>query len=138
MEEKIVDKMNTTTVNGVERHLNYSIDVAFCVMDEFGSVKSFLEIIDKDDREAFSAIAWIAAKMINDAELVRRSEGYDAMPFVEISAFSPHMQLWKFRELKDDVAKAIGIGYDREFAEPEKETDLGLEELNAKKPEAGG
>lgn len=132
-----MDKMNKTTVNGIERYLNYSIDVAFDVMDEFGSVKSFLEIIDKDDREAFSAIAWIATKMINDAELVRRSEGYDALPFVEISDFSPHMQLWRFRELKDDVAKAIGIGYDRELAEPEKETDLGLEELNSKKPEAG-
>ena len=131
-----MDRMICVEINGVKRPLNYSTEVLFDVNDRFGSFDAAAELLDRDDREAFETVKWFAIHMANDAELCRREEGYDSMPMLEDADISPHMKVYEFLELKAAVVKAIELGYFREVENPEKEIDLGLQEIKSKKGKA--
>lgn len=134
-----MDKMVKAVINGTERDLNYSIEVMFDANEKFGSIKNALEIMDKDNKEAFEAVKWFAIHMANDAELARRDEGYDNNEMLNDDSITPHMKVYEFADLKQKVCDAIVIGYGREIDDAEKkEVDLGLQELNSKKTKARG
>ena len=134
-----MDKMTYAVINGKETPLFYSVDVMFDVNDRFGDVRTAIETLDRDDKEAFEAVRWMAVRMANEAELIRREEGYDHETMLTEKDITPHMKVKAFAELKNKVADAIAIGYGQEIEEAEKkEVDLGLQEINSKKGKAKG
>lgn len=130
-----MDKMNYVPVKGTFRPLNFSIEVMFDAADKFGSMADAFNVIDKESRAGADAICWFIVHMANDAELVRRKEGYaagDMLTEDDVPISNPAL----YRVYKQAVLKAIEIGYTREVEDPEKEIDLGLQELNQKKEKA--
>lgn len=127
-----MDKMNYVPVKGTFRPLNFSIEVMFDAAEKYGGMAGAFDIIDKENREGADAIRWFIMRMANDAELVRRGEGYDKGDMLtedDIQITNPAL----YRIYKQAVLKAIEIGYTREVEDPEEEIDLGLQELNKKK-----
>lgn len=133
-----MDRMIETTIAGVKRHLCYSVSVMFDMADKYGNIQKALEIIQDDGRESFDAVQWFAIQMANEGELCRREAGFDHLPMVTEKDLSRHMLPIEFADLREAVVDAISAGYRREIDAPEnEEKDLGLEELNAKKTQAG-
>lgn len=132
-----MDRMITAVINGQERPLNYSIEVMFDMTDKYGTISNALDIILAGGKEGFEAARWFAVKMANDAELCRRDEGYDPKPMISVNDISMRMRPAEYEKLVDMVVEAISLGYKQETASDDKEIDLGLAELNAKKPTAG-
>ena len=133
-----MDRMVSVVVNGIERHLNYSIEVMFEMAEKYGSISAALDIISGEDSKAFETVRWFFVKMANDGELCRREVGYDPAPLLKESDVSLRMSPIDFALLKEAVVNAIENGYRRETDDGEsQEIDLGLEELRAKKARAG-
>lgn len=133
-----MDRMILANIGGVSRHLNYSIEVMFNMREKYGTIDAALGIIEQDNMAAFDAVRWFAIQMANDAELCRRDAGYDHSPILTEAAITPHISPLEYEELRGAVVQAISIGYRRENGgDEDKETDLGLAELQAKKAEAG-
>lgn len=132
-----MDKMISAFINGRWRPLNYSIEVMFDMTDKYGTISNALDIILAGGKEGFEAVRWFAVKMANDAELCRRDEGCDPKPMLSVDDISMRMRPAEYDKLVDAVVEAIGLGYKQETASDDKEIDLGLAELNAKKTKAG-
>ena len=133
-----MDRMVKTNIAGLERYLHYSMDVLFDVRDKYGSLDSLLDIIEKDDREAFEALTWITVRMANDGELCRRMQGYDHNEILKDEDVNTLMSPYEYMALKNAVATAVHYGYQREIPDDEqKEIDLGLQELEEKNRPAG-
>ena len=130
-----MDKMNYVPLKGKFRPLNFSINVMFDAADKFGSMAEAFNAIDKENRSGADAIRWFLVQMANDAELVRRKEGYDRGDMLEDADVVINTPA-DYRIFKQAVLKAIEIGYTCEV-ESEEEVDLGLRELNEKKEKAG-
>ena len=130
-----MDKMNYVPLKGKFRPLNFSINVMFDAADKFGSMAEAFNAIDKENRAGADAIRWFLVQMANDAELVRRKEGYDRGDMLEEADVVINTPA-DYRIFKQAVLKAIEIGYTCEV-ESEEEVDLGLRELNEKKEKAG-
>lgn len=131
-----MDKMYYTPIKGKLRPLNFSIDVMFDAAEKYGSMSEAFDIIEKENKESLNAIRWFLLRMANDAELVRRQEGYDQEEILtdeDIQIRSPGM----YAIYKNAVLEAVRIGYTREVEDPKQEVDLVLQELNAKKEKAG-
>lgn len=133
----VMDSMVKAEINGTVRPLNYSIEVMFDVYDKFGGVQKLFEIIEQDNMTAFETVRWIAVKMVNDAELCRRDDGYDAQPMLKEQDISARIRPFDYEALKEAVISAIAHGYSRETEDGNQEVDIGLEELHAKKTKAG-
>lgn len=131
-----MDAMITAVINGKIKPLHYSIEVMFAVNEKYGSVQNALDVLQHDNREGFDCLRYLAVAMANDAELCRRAEGYDSQPMTAPEEISTRMDPIMYIELKNAVTQAIGLGYKRELDDENKETDLGLLELQ-KKEEAG-
>lgn len=134
-----MDRMTKAVINGTERNLNYSVAVMFDMTDKFGNIRAALETIAEESKEGFDALRWFAVAMANDGELCRRELGYDPRPMMEESDLSMRtMSPLEYASLQGAVVEAINRGYLREVTDgEEQEIDLGLEELQAKKVEAG-
>lgn len=131
-----MDKMYHVLINKKFRPLNFSMEVMFNIADKFGSVPDALTAISVENRESVAAIKWLIVQLANDAELLRRMEGYEHDPILtedDIIINRPGI----YQMYKEAIIKALDIGYEREVEDPKKEIDLGLEELNAKKEKAG-
>lgn len=131
-----MDRKVKAVINGIERELNYSIEVMFNMRDKYGDIQKALTLIAADNKESFEAVRWFAVQMANDGELCRRDAGYDHMPLVSAKDISLRMKPLDYETLKAAVVDAITLGYRREVNNEDVETDLGLEELRAKKAEA--
>ena len=108
----------------------------FDAAEKYGSMSDAFDIIEKESKESLNAIRWFLLRMANDAELVRRQEGYDQEEILtdeDIQIRSPGM----YAIYKNAVLEAVRIGYTREVEDPKQEVDLVLQELNAKKEKAG-
>lgn len=132
-----MDRMTTAVICGRNHELNYSIEVMFNMREKFGTIQNALDIISQDDMPSFEATRWFAMQMANDAELCRREAGYDHQPMLTEQDISLRMSPLEYEELKGSVVQAIILGYKRELEDGDEETDIGLEELRAKKAEAG-
>lgn len=132
-----MDKMVKTVIGGRESWLNYSVEVMFDMAEKYGTIQNALELMQKDSREAFEVLRWFAVKMANDGELCRREQGFDPSPMLEEKKVSLRMKPVEYAALKEDVTKAVIRGYQRELQDESGEVDFGLQELEAKKPEAG-
>ena len=128
-----MNRMTKTVINGEDRYLNYSIEIMFDVNEKFGNINNALETMEGNSIESFEAVKWFAIRMANDGELCRRSEGYDSRPMLSENAINIRMHPLEFSELKNAVVQAITNGYRRDIEDEDKEIDVGLEELNAKK-----
>lgn len=131
-----MDKMFYAPIKGKFRPLNFSIDVMFDAAEKFGSMSDAFDVIEKENRDGLNAIRWFLLRMANDAELVRRQEGYDHEDILkdeDIEIKSPAF----YALYKNAVLEAIRLGYTREVEDPEEEIDLVLQEINAKKEKAG-
>ncbi len=122
---------------GEDRPLWYSCEVMFDAVERFGNVAKMLDVLNRNTAEGFEAVRWLAVKLINDGELCRREEGYDKLPMVKEKELSLRMRPADFEMIRAGVIGAITKGYRRELTAEEKERDLGLEELESKKAEAG-
>lgn len=130
--------MTIVKINGMERHLFFSVNVMFEVTDKYHSVQEALEKIAVLNREGFDVLRYLTVAMANEGELIRREEGFDHLPFITAKDFSLHTRPEEFERVRTAVLEAITEGYRREELGEEEETDLGLEELNkGKKPKAG-
>ena len=108
-----MDKMHYTPIAGKFRPLNFSIEVMFDAAEKFGGMAQAFEIIDKENREGVAAIKWFIVHMANDAELVRRQEGYEHDPMLtedDVEIQKP----WQYVLYKNAVLSAIDIGYHRD------------------------
>lgn len=133
-----MDRMVKVTVAGEDRYLNYSIGVLFDVNDKYGSLSGFLDVLEKDNMEAFDALRWITVRMANEGELCRRSLGYDRCEILKDEDVGTQMSPYDFMMLKNAVVTAVNNGYMREVPDDEnREIDLGLQELEEKNPTAG-
>ena len=133
-----MDRMITTPINGVDRELNYSIEVMFNMADRFGNIQKALDIIEQDGLAGFEAVRWFAIQMANDAELCRRDAGYEPRPMLTENVITPRIKPLDYEILKENVVNAIVLGYRRDLPEAQdEEVDLGLAELRAKKATAG-
>lgn len=128
-----MDRMRIAVIKGEERELNYSVAVMFDMAEKFGNIRNAMDIISKDSMEGFEAVRWFAVKMANDAELCRRDAGYDHLPMLNDKDITPRIRPVDYELLKGAVVDAITLGYVRELKKEDEETDLGLEELDAKK-----
>ena len=128
--------MITAVINGVERPLNYSVEVMFKVNEKFGGVNKALDALENDTRESVKNVRWFAVELANDGELCRREAGYDRRDMLKLEDISMRMRPLEYIQLKDAVVEAILAGY-RQETESEEEIDLGLAELNEKKAPAG-
>lgn len=131
-----MDKMYFAPIKGKFRPLNFSIDVMFDAAEKYGSMADAFDLIEKENRDGLNAIRWFILRMANDAELVRRQEGYDPEEILkdeDVKIESPAY----YAIYKNAVLEAIRIGYTREVEDPKQEVDLVLQELNAKKEKAG-
>ena len=131
-----MDRMNMAPVGGRFRPLNFSMDVMFDAADKYGSISNLLDILDKETRDSADAISWLLLRMANDAELVRRAEGYDPSPMLQDDDVIIKKPVY-YQIYKAAVIEAINIAYTREVEDPKQEIDLGLMELNEKKEKAG-
>lgn len=127
-----MDKMIVAEINGKKRYLHYSIECLFAVNEKYGSVQTALEILQKDNRESFEAVRYLAALMANDAELCRRAEGFTAEEMISENDIPLRMSPGKYALLMDAVCEAIAEGYRQEQEDEDEETDLGLAELRKK------
>lgn len=134
-----MDRMTSVKINGKDIFLNYSIAVMFEVADRFQNIQNALDIMNGSGVEAFEAVRWFAVHMANDAELCRRAMGYAPTGMLAAEDISTRrLRPLEYEELKGAIVDGITLGYQRELPEDEdKERDLGLEELQAKKTEAG-
>lgn len=131
-----MDKMFYAPIKGKFRPLNFSIDVMFDAAEKFGSMSDAFDTIEKENRDGLNAIRWFMLRMANDAELVRRKEGYDHDEILkeeDIEIPSPAY----YAIYKNAVLEAIRLGYTREVEDPKEEVDLVLQEINEKKEKAG-
>lgn len=130
-----MDKMIYAPVGGKFRPLNFSIEVMFDAAELFGSMANAFDVLEKENLEGLNAIRWFIVHMANDAELIRRQEGYSADPMLtenDVEIKNPAY----YRIYKQAVLKAIDLGYTREVDDPKQEVDLVLQEINAKKEKA--
>lgn len=131
-----MDRMTTAMIGGKNRHFNFSISVLFDVVDKYGSTGAMLDALRSEGRESFQAVVWTAVKMQNDAECIRRDRGFDAEPMMEEKDFYERMSPAEFLVLKRAVSDAITNGFKMETDE-DREVDMILEEIEAKKEPAG-
>lgn len=123
-------------IDGKDRLLNYSVEVMFRVVEKYGGVNQALDAIEKDTREAFEHLRWLAVELANDGELCRRMQGLEAHELLKAEEITTRMAPYDYVLLKGKVVEAIYAGYHRE-TESEEEVDLGLAEINEKKAPAG-
>ena len=131
-----MDKMNYAPLAGKFRPLNFSIEVMFDAADKFGSISNVFERLEKESRESGECIEWLLLHMANDAELVRRREGYDhdiLLTEEDVKIKNPAY----YMIYKAAVTEALNLGYSREVEDTKGEIDLGLQELKEKKEKAG-
>ena len=131
-----MDTMIHAIINNKVYPLHYSIEVMFAVNEKYGSIQNALEILERDGRDSFEALRFLAVAMQNDAELCRRAEGYDHSPMLEENEISIRMKPAAYLALKMAVSQAVSAGYKQEKKSEDEEVDLGLLELS-KKEEAG-
>ena len=131
-----MDTMIHAVINRKVYPLHYSIEVMFDVNEKYGSIQNALEILERDGRDSFDALRFLAVAMQNDAELCRRAEGYDNAPMLEEKDISLRMNPAAYLALKMAVSQAVSAGYKQEKKTEDEEVDLGLLELS-KKEEAG-
>ena len=131
-----MDTMIHAVINNKVYPLHYSIEVMFAVNEKYGSIQNALEILERDGRDSFDALRFLAVAMQNDAELCRRAEGYDHAPMLEEKEISLRMKPAAYLALKMAVSQAVSAGYKQEKKSEDEEVDLGLLELS-KKEEAG-
>lgn len=131
-----MDHMVLATINGEDRWLNFSVAVMFDMNDRYGNLEKALNALEGNGKDGFEAVRWFAIQMANDAELCRRDQGYDPHPMLSEADISIRMQPLAYAMLKSAIVEAITQGFQRETS-TKGEIDLGLEELRAKKAEAG-
>lgn len=124
-----MDRMVKVNIGGIDRYLNYSVEVMFDVQDKYGNLDSLFDILNKDGKETLETLTWLIVRMANDGEMCRRAQGYDHSEILkdsDLMGLSPYDYMF----LKNAAAKAINYGYRREVPDDEqKEIDLGLREL---------
>lgn len=131
-----MNRMVKTQLDGREIWLNYSVEVMFDAIEEYGDVTTMLEMIGKEDRKAVEALRWLVIHMAHDAELARREAGEEPQEMPTEDLLPTHIHPLEYRILQHAAMKAVSLGYNREIEE-ETETDVGLAELHAKKAATG-
>lgn len=132
-----MDRMIAAVIGGELRQLNFSMEIFFDVVEKYGSVAQLMDVIDAGGKPAFEAVRWAALRMANDGELCRRAAGCDHRPMLREDSISLRMTPGEYAPLLDAVVDAIAEGFRRETSTENKEVDLGLAELSAKKAKAG-
>lgn len=129
-----MDTLICTTINGEQRALNYSIGVMFKLNEKFGDANGFLELLSDDGAKGFEALVFFLVEAVNDAELLRRSYGYDPLPLLTAEDLTLHMSPAEQVNLMAAAVAAYEVGIGRDVKEVQNnEVDIGLLELKKKK-----
>jgi len=132
-----MDRVVAVRIKGLDRVLNYSVEVMFDVIDKYENIQNALKLLEQNNKESFEVLRWLAVKMANDGELCRREAGLDKNPIVKDADISLRMKPLEYEELKVAVIEAITQGYRREVVDPNEYYDAEFLEYEAKKAKAG-
>ena len=131
-----MDKMCSAPVAGKYRPLLFSMEVMFDTAAKFGSMADCFDALEREDRAGTEAICWMMTRLVNEGEAYRRDAGFDPDKLFAQGEITINTPAW-YRIYKQAVLKAIELGYTREVEDPDEEVDLVLQEIKAKKAEAG-
>ena len=118
---------------GKERHLCFSVGAMFQLQDLYGGTGEFLELLQANSPDSFSAACKAAEILAEHGELARRSLGYEPEPLVSAEAIAATTSPSELAALKLVIPAAISLGYGREVEPENDEVDLSLAELNEQK-----
>ena len=127
-----MDRTEKAFINGKQYTLNYGVDVMWAVEDKFKNVSTVMKSIASQTREGFDTLRWLAVKMANNGELLRRQQGCEKQPFLSEKEIQPTMSPGEFIPLYRAVVSAVQKGYEQEIDNPNEDYDLGLAELREK------
>lgn len=119
-------------VDGKALRMVYTVGVMGDVNDKFGTVSDTLAAIDGDKKESVLNLCWLAARLAEEGELIRRDEGYDAEPIWTHSRLTRSVRPADYPQLKSAVVDAMVAGFARDITDG-KDVDLGLMKLEKKK-----
>lgn len=120
------------TLAGQEYYLVFNGAALFAFEDAFGGSNAYLEKAATGDRTGFETVCQGAALLAEQGELARRAMGYDKGPIPDKELFLTCSTPADLLTLRQATLHAIVAGYGRQV-EGEKDTDLGLIELEQKK-----
>ena len=126
-------RTETVYINGAQYTLNYGVEVMWAVEERFSNAAAAIQAAAKPGKEGFEAMRWLAVKMANNGELLRRQQGYDKQPMLAEKDVQPTLAPGEFIPLLNAVVACIQKGYEQEHDDPDQEYDLGLAEINEKK-----
>ena len=133
-----MDRSVEITLGRKHCRLCYSILALFDTAERYGSVQRALELLQSDGPDALEAVRWFAVRLSREGAACARLLGEEAPDSLSGEDVPDVISPWEFVRLREAVAEAIGLGYQREVPEREgRERDLGLEELTEKKERAG-
>lgn len=118
--------------NGRTYHLMLNGAAMFDIYDQFGREGSILDPIKGNDRSAFEAICWYLEELSTQGELFRRKQGFDKGPVLSAEALMVELTPLDLLSARAAIKAAVYYGFVREEAEPPKEIDKGLLELEKK------
>lgn len=104
----------------------------FDIYDQFGREGSILDPIKGNDRSAFEAVCWYLEELSTQGELFRRKQGLDKGPILSADALMLELSPMDVLTARAAIKTAVYRGFVREEAEPPKEIDKGLLELEKK------
>ena len=128
-----MDRTEQVFINGKQYTLNYGMAVNWAVEEKYGTAANAMQACMAPGKEGFDAMRWIAVKMANNGELLRRQQGYDSETMLAEKDIQPTMAPGEYVPLSNAIASCIQKGYAQEREDPDQEYDLGLAELNEKK-----
>lgn len=125
-------KLTLYQFNGTTYYLLLNGAALFDIYDRFGQDRSVLDPISGRDRASFEAVCWYLETLSAQGELYRRKQGYDHGPMLSAEELKVELYPLDVTEAKSAIKAAIAAGFLREEAEPPKEIDKGLLELEKK------
>lgn len=128
-----MDRTEKVFINGNQYTLNYGMAVVWELEEKYKTAAEAMKLVVKGGKDGFDATRWLAVKMANNGEMLRRQQGYDKQPFLAEKDIQPTMNPGEYIPLATAVCHVLNIGYEQEYDDPNKEYDLGLAELNEKK-----
>lgn len=117
---------------GETYYLLFNGAAMFNIYDQFGSEGSVVDHIRGNGRNAFEAVCWYLEELSTQGELYRRKQGFDKGPVLSAADLMVELSPLGLLDARAQLKSAIYAGFVQEEAEPPKEIDKGLLELEKK------
>lgn len=125
-------KLTPFEFNGTTYYLLLNGAAMFDIYDQFGSEGSILDHVKGNSRDAFENVCWYLEELAAQGELFRRQQGFDNGPMLSANTLMLELSPMDVPRARAAIKTAVYRGFLREEAEPPKEIDKGLLELEKK------